>query len=86
MVEQKTIGTAYGVLGCVVGLSQSTMPFVNIAIIDSDDNLAVSYKRLNLAYIFIALSTVILALIMKHKTFKSLDTTFEKLNKDESVS
>ena len=79
MVDKKTIGTAYGVLGCVIGLSQSTMPFVNIAIIDSDDDLAVSYRRLNLAYVFIAFTTVCLAVFMKRKTFEQLDTTFEKI-------
>ena len=55
------------------------MPFVNIAIIDSDDDLAVSYRRLNLAYVFIAFTTVCLAVFMKRKTFEQLDTTFEKI-------
>ena len=55
------------------------MPFVNIAIIDSDDELAVSYRRLNLAYVSIAFATVCLAVFMKRKTFEQLDTTFEKI-------
>jgi len=75
VVNKKTIGTAYGVLGCVIGFSQSITPFANIAIIDSDPDLAISYKALNLAYAIFAVLTVCLALFMKKKSFDGLDRT-----------
>jgi MFS family permease len=36
IVPEKSVGTAFGVIGCVVGLSQCITPFINIGIIDSD--------------------------------------------------
>lgn len=76
MVDKKTIGTAYGVLGCMIGLSQSATPFLNIAIIDSDPDLSVSYRTLNLVYVIIAFLTFLLAVFMKRSSFDGLDTTY----------
>lgn len=76
VVEKRSIGTAYGVLGCVVGLSQSVMPFVNIAIIDSDADLRVSYTTLNLAYIGLASISMGLAIFIKLGKFEKVDQKF----------
>ena len=79
VVEKNTVGTAFGVIGSVIGLSQIITPFVNIVIIDSDEDLAVSYKRLNFAYIFIALSALISAIYINWGPFGQLDQKFEDL-------
>lgn len=65
MVDKRSIGTAYGVLGCVVGLAQSFMPFVNIAVIDSMEELSDSYRRLNLVYIGLAGLSAAIAVYIK---------------------
>jgi MFS family permease len=83
VVEEKAMGTAYGVLGCVIGLSQIFMPFVNTLIIDSDPDLAVSYKTLNLTYTIMAALVLTLALVMKHPAFDSLDITFKQTKEKE---
>lgn len=76
VVDKKTIGTAFGVLGCAVGLSQSVIPFVNIAIIDTDDDLSKSYKTLNLAYICFASASFCTAIITKCGPFEQIDQKF----------
>lgn len=79
VVEKKTIGTAYGVLGCAVGFSQCLMPFVNIAIIDSDPDLSISYTTLNLFYIGFATISLSLAVYIKCGAFESVDQKFSDL-------
>lgn len=65
VVKKHTVGTAFGVIGSMVGLSQISTPFMNIAIINSDDDLAISYKRLTFVYIFIALVSYITAIYIQ---------------------
>lgn len=86
VVEKKSIGTAYGVLGCAVGFSQSVMPFVNTAIIDSDPDLSVSYTTLNLFYIGFASISLGLAIYIKCGSFESVDQKFSEMEDDEEGS
>jgi len=65
VVQKQSVGTAFGVIGSMVGLSQISTPFMNIAIINSDDDLAISYKRLTFVYIFIALIAYISAIYIQ---------------------
>lgn len=82
IVPEKSVGTAFGVIGCVVGLSQCVVPFMNIAIIDSDPELSISYKRLNLVYILIAFAALCMAIYIKCGPLDIVDSKFE--DKDES--
>ena len=61
-------------VGSIVGLSQCLGPFMNIAIIDSDSDLSISYKSLNLAYIIISSIAVLLALYIRIGPYDSLDS------------
>lgn len=79
VVDKRSVGTAFGVIGSMVGLSQISTPFMNIAIINSDDDLAVSYNRLNFAYIFLALVAYITAIYIQCGPFSKLDQKFEDL-------
>jgi hypothetical protein len=65
VVEKRSVGTAFGVIGSIVGLSQISTPFMNIAIINSNDDFAISYKRLTFVYIFIALIAYITAIYIQ---------------------
>jgi hypothetical protein len=65
LVPQKAVGTAFGVIGSAVGFSACAMPFINVALIDSDSDLGISYRRLNLAYIIMALFAFCLATYVK---------------------
>lgn len=73
VVPASSVGTAFGVIGCIVGLSQCTTPFMNIGIINSNDDLSISYKSLNLAYIFVSLIPVCLSLYVKFGPFEEVD-------------
>lgn len=77
VVEPKTVGTAFGVIGSVVGLSQCIMPWINIAIIDSNDDLSISYKSLNFAFIIFSFIAFALALYIKCGPFEKIDTKLE---------
>lgn len=79
VVDKNSVGTAFGVLGSIVGLSQISTPFMNIAIIDSDDDLSVSYKRLNFVYIFLALTALVTAIYINWGGFELMDKKFEDL-------
>jgi len=82
VVERTSVGTAFGVIGCFVGLSQCTTPFMNIAIIDSDSDLSVSYKTLNLVYILIAFIAFCFAVYINWGPFQALDRRFEDVEKE----
>jgi hypothetical protein len=69
------------VIGCAVGLSQCIIPFMNISIIDSDPDLSVSYKRLNLVYILIAFAALCLAIYIKFGPLDEIDSKFEDKDK-----
>lgn len=73
VVEKKAVGTAFGVVGCAIGLSECVMPFVNVAVIDNDDDLAKSYKNLTLLYVFIAFTPFLFALFILFADFHQMD-------------
>lgn len=69
VVEKSSVGTAFGVIGCIVGLSQCTTPWLNIAIINSNSDLAISYKSLNLCYALVAFIAFLLAVYINWGPF-----------------
>jgi hypothetical protein len=54
---------------------------MNISIIDSDPDLSVSYKRLNLVYILIAFAALCLAIYIKFGPLDEIDSKFEDKDK-----
>lgn len=69
VVDSKTVGTAYGVMGSAIAFSQCTGPIINTLTLDSDSNLAQAYRNYNLCYIFIALVPFCLAFYMGFSRF-----------------
>lgn len=59
MVKKKYVGTAWGIVGSTIGLSECIGPISNTLMISSDDDLGQSYKNLTLYTTGISLMTFI---------------------------
>lgn len=57
MAKKKYIGTAWGIVGSTIGLSDCVGPITNTLMITSDEDLGQSYKNLTLYTSSIALMT-----------------------------
>lgn len=73
MVEEKVLGTAWGIAGSVVGFSQCIVPLIFIKIIDSDPNLSISYRSLSLFSCSLAIIPVLFALWIYFRDYRKID-------------
>ncbi len=72
MVDKNVLATAWGISGCVLGLSQMIMPLIFIQILDPD-NLLQSYSSLIIFVIVITLIKLTIALVIKCGKYEKLD-------------
>jgi len=72
-VEEKALGSAWGVVGSSLGLSQSIFSLMNIGITSSSKSLLKSYEKLIIYYIVIAGLALLVACWIRFRDYTPLD-------------
>lgn len=73
LVEEEVLGTAWGIAASMVGFSQCLVPLAFIKIIDSNSDLAISYKSLSLFTTSLAVIPFLFALWIYFRDYSILD-------------
>jgi hypothetical protein len=77
-VKEQELGTALGIMGSCMGLSQSLFSLMNITVTTSSKSLLKSYSTLIFYYVIIASVSVLLAIWVRVRDYDVLDKQFSE--------
>lgn len=76
--NKNELGTAMGVMGSAIGLTQCVFSLMNISVTSSSKSLLMSYSTLIFNYIIVAGVSVALAVWVRFRDYSALDRSFEE--------
>lgn len=76
--NKNELGTAMGVMGSAIGLTQCVFSLMNISVTSSSKSLLMSYSTLIFNYIIVAGVSVALAVWVRVRDYSALDRSFEE--------